>query len=323
MQNLNCYESDDNDIESDIISPLHFAAVNESILNESQSNFDNSIVSNNNNSSGNTNNISLLNSTVSINVTQHLSNDSTIGGRGRGRGTGVSNILGGGRGRGRGANSIEEAFERSRNDPLLPQLYGHDQVQLINMIEINCEKARKVYNKFNSFFNYYNGVGNQQPPKLRETFQLYEAFSMLNPFQFRQISLGENGQFDRTNAEAFVNTIITKLPILFNLENNQKEVLRLDLMKELPSYFVHSQHVQLNVDVLVWWFNMRDHLPVWYENIIPLAVAFQPTSAAAERVFSMLNWMFHDNQEGLLGDHKLAAMIMRYNDSWRRDLHDE
>jgi len=84
------------------------------------------------------------------------------------------------------------------------------------------------------------------------------------------------------------------------------------LIGELPVYFSHAENVPYDVIVLEWWFEKRNVLPRFYNTIIPIAVVFQPSSgAAAERVFSMLRWMFGENQASLLEDCKETSMMMR------------
>ena len=39
----------------------------------------------------------------------------------------------------------------------------------------------------------------------------------------------------------------------------------------------------------------------------------QPTSATVERVFSMMSWMFGEQQQAALEDYKETALMLRYN----------
>lgn len=64
-----------------------------------------------------------------------------------------------------------------------------------------------------------------------------------------------------------------------------------------------------DVDVLQWWYGVKPAtVPTWYKYIIPEVAIFQPTSCAAERVFSMLKWMFSKREESVLKTTK-----SRYN----------
>ena len=87
------------------------------------------------------------------------------------------------------------------------------------------------------------------------------------------------------------------------------------LMAELPQYFVLSENVTNDVTLLSWWFSVRRKLPMWYQHVLPQAVMLQPTSATAVRVFSMMEWMFREDQQAALEDYKETALLLRYSSS--------
>jgi len=67
------------------------------------------------------------------------------------------------------------------------------------------------------------------------------------------------------------------------------------------------------LDVLDWWRKNGTKFPAWRaaaKKIFTIA----PTSAAAERVFSLLNGAVSDRQEGLLDDHLEAMLLLRFNE---------
>ena len=94
--------------------------------------------------------------------------------------------------------------------------------------------------------------------------------------------------------------------------------LRASLITELVTYYVLAEGVAYDVPLLPWWFGVRHRLPCWYNHVLPEAVLMQPTSATAERVFSMLNWMFREVQFAALEDYKETALMLRYNELQRR-----
>lgn len=53
-------------------------------------------------------------------------------------------------------------------------------------------------------------------------------------------------------------------------------------------------------------------LPCW-SNAVKKVLTIQPSSAAAERVFSLLNSGFGDLQENLLKDYIETLVMLRYN----------
>jgi hypothetical protein len=58
-----------------------------------------------------------------------------------------------------------------------------------------------------------------------------------------------------------------------------------------------------NDDLWEWWVNRVDDLPRM-KFILQIATIMQPSSAAAERVFSMVQALFNDNQDQALEDMK-------------------
>ena len=61
-----------------------------------------------------------------------------------------------------------------------------------------------------------------------------------------------------------------------------------NLKSELPKYMAAAEDVSSTVDVISWW---KYELPHW-ANAVRLVVLVQPSSAASERVFSLLNNSF-------------------------------
>ena len=63
-----------------------------------------------------------------------------------------------------------------------------------------------------------------------------------------------------------------------------------------------------------WWKDVSPDLPSW-SFAVQKVVLVQPSSAAAERVFSLLVTMFGDQQHDALEDYVEAALMLRVNDS--------
>lgn len=92
------------------------------------------------------------------------------------------------------------------------------------------------------------------------------------------------------------------------------------LASELPLYLAEAEGTTFaegNIKALAdqkvkWW---RDHavvLPCWSEAVKKVLLV-QPSSAAAERVFSLLNAAFGDQQEHALRDYLESAVMLQYN----------
>ena len=88
-----------------------------------------------------------------------------------------------------------------------------------------------------------------------------------------------------------------------------------ELMKlkaELPAYLAKVEDLDECVDKLEWWKNQETNLPSWCA-VVKKVLLVQPSSGAVERVFSLLNSSFGDQQEQSLQDYIEASVMLRYN----------
>lgn len=95
---------------------------------------------------------------------------------------------------------------------------------------------------------------------------------------------------------------------------NQEEITA--LKRELPSYLGKIAAIDnddsSDVDCLKFWKNSESTLPQWAAAAKKILVV-QPSSAAVERVFSMLNNAFKDQQHNSLQDYIEVSTMLRYN----------
>ena len=87
------------------------------------------------------------------------------------------------------------------------------------------------------------------------------------------------------------------------------------LVAEFPDYVAKSSEVKEQMDaesLWAWWIKSPKELKGW-RLFARRAALLQPSSAAAERVFSMLENLMSDNQSNSLGDRVEGALMMRYN----------
>ena len=86
------------------------------------------------------------------------------------------------------------------------------------------------------------------------------------------------------------------------------------LKEELPSYLAKAEDVQVmgNTEVLLWWKKHAEELPKWSSAACQVALV-QPSSAAAERVFSLLKASYGPQQEQTLQDHIECSLMLQYN----------
>jgi len=84
------------------------------------------------------------------------------------------------------------------------------------------------------------------------------------------------------------------------------------LKTELPLYLDAAEDVSAQTDVLQWWKFHQLELPKWAEAC-SLVLLMQPSSAAAERVFSILSNSFSSRQELSLEDYIELSVMLQYN----------
>ena len=91
-----------------------------------------------------------------------------------------------------------------------------------------------------------------------------------------------------------------------------------NLAQELPLYLAASDGVTVTCedDKLTWWANHKDTLPHW-SSLVKKLLLIQPSSASAERVFSLLTNAFGSQQESALQDYLEASVMLRYNNAKR------
>jgi len=84
------------------------------------------------------------------------------------------------------------------------------------------------------------------------------------------------------------------------------------LKKELPNYLTKTADVSEQFDPLEWWKLNSSELPKWSYAARKVLV-LQPSSAASERVFSLLKASFSSQQESSLQDYIKATLMLQYN----------
>ena len=84
------------------------------------------------------------------------------------------------------------------------------------------------------------------------------------------------------------------------------------LKSELASYLAKSDSLNSSMDIVSWWKQYTHDLPAWSAAAKKVLVV-QPSSAAAERVFSILNSTFKEQQENSLQDYIETSAMLSYN----------
>ena len=85
------------------------------------------------------------------------------------------------------------------------------------------------------------------------------------------------------------------------------------LKAQLPVYLAKAEGVNSDVDCVKWWKECETTLPNWAAAARKVLLA-QPSSAAAERIFSLLHSTFGSQQDMSLKDYNIeSSLMLRYN----------
>ncbi|PFX14310.1 DNA-directed primase/polymerase protein [Stylophora pistillata] len=86
------------------------------------------------------------------------------------------------------------------------------------------------------------------------------------------------------------------------------------LKAELPVYLAAAEDVNVlsEEQKVEWWHRQEERLPRW-ATAVKQVLLIQPSSAAAERVFSILKASFNEQQDCALVDYIQASVMAQYN----------
>lgn len=84
------------------------------------------------------------------------------------------------------------------------------------------------------------------------------------------------------------------------------------LQGELAAYQALTDDVAAEINVLEWWSQHSKEIPSW-ASACKQILLLQPSSAASERVFSLLQNSFNNRQERALEDYIETSLILQYN----------
>ena len=149
----------------------------------------------------------------------------------------------------------------------------------------NCVKP--AYEYFQEKFDYYNG-------ELKDILSAFKAARFFSPSQMDEIRPA-SGDMDSLKSFSFIED---------NLVDRLKD--------ELPQYQAAVEDVSQEVDTIKWCKDHQNELPAWAEAC-KLVLLVQPSFAAAERVFSLLENSFSSNQTSALEDYISLSVMLQYN----------
>ena len=84
------------------------------------------------------------------------------------------------------------------------------------------------------------------------------------------------------------------------------------LKAELPSYLAKVDGISPETDPVKWWKDHSADLPNWSSATADILLV-QPSSSAAERIFSLLKASFGSQQDTTLNDCIECSLVLQYN----------
>ena len=134
----------------------------------------------------------------------------------------------------------------------------------------------------------------QLESSLKVPLSAFKAAQILNPHKLATL----NSDVSHVNS----------LRVIPAFEDSELERLK----AELPTYIAKADGISSDLSALEWWKLNSMNLPSWSIGLKKV-VAMQPSSAAAERVFSLLSTGFGDLQENSVSDYIKASIMLRFN----------
>ena len=91
------------------------------------------------------------------------------------------------------------------------------------------------------------------------------------------------------------------------------------LVDELPCYLAKADGVQMTSesDKIAWWSSNSETLPHW-SAVVKKVLLVQPNSAAAERVFSVMESLFNGQHDSAVEETVEASVMLSFNGSQQR-----
>ena len=135
---------------------------------------------------------------------------------------------------------------------------------------------------------------NQLATSMKEPLEAFKAARLFRPAKVQQI---------RPSVSA-----LDMHSISFPFPTSQIPALK----EEFPLYVAASEDIDPSYDPLQFWRQHEQSLPAWSQAARQI-ILIQPSSAASERVFSLLTNSYGERQNSAFQDYIVASVMMQYN----------
>ena len=192
---------------------------------------------------------------------------------------------------------VKAKYNLEGDSPLVLQAY--DQIQIVkakienphypnvDALAISLAAQGRIYQQLKQHackclqpgIDYFNSKFFNDSAPLSESLAAFKAARLFVPHRLIEMEAGVNSV---NNLTAF--PFLNKPSIIDNSKS------------ELPAYITLAQDVAPTVEPLQWWREHKQHLPNWLKAMADVLLV-KPSSAVAERVFSMLKASFSHQQD--------------------------
>lgn len=145
-------------------------------------------------------------------------------------------------------------------------------------------------------YDYFTSTFLNNGDQLQPAVEVFKAARLFNPTKIAEIQA----------TAAILSDQLRKVPFLNN------DACIDGLQKELPTYIAAATDVNPDINVLTWWEIHEQEIPSWAKACKKILL-IQPSSAASERVFSLLENSFRDNQACAMEDYIEASIMLQYD----------
>ena len=147
--------------------------------------------------------------------------------------------------------------------------------------------VKPAYDYFLSKFDATTG-------ELCKTLAAFKAARYFSPVTMNELRPSPN-DLDALSVFPFIDTILLE-----------------QLKGELAAYMAAAEDISQGTDVCEWWKRHDGEIPSW-AKVCKLILLIQPSSAAVERAFSVLENSFSKRQEHSLEDYVSLSIMLQYN----------
>ena len=145
-------------------------------------------------------------------------------------------------------------------------------------------------------YDYFTSKFLNNGDQLQPAVEIFKAARLFNPTKIAEIQ----------PTAAILSDQLRNVPFLNN------DACIDGLQRELPTYIAVATDVNPDINVLTWWEIHEEEIPNWAKACKKILL-IQPSSAASERVFSLLENYFRDNQACVMEEYIEASIMLQYD----------